>query len=610
MRVKMLLPFALLVGCHEGKTPPPWGTPITGGTMLITRTGSHAIVADPDRDRILAVDLATREVTAEIALDAGDQPGRLVEDGAGRIHVALRGGGSVLTMNVAGEITGRRYACAEPRGIAWDQATDNLYVACATGELVTFAAAGGEAIRGIQIERDLRDVIVQGDQLVLTKFKTAEVLTVDKDGNVLSRVAPPIVQRFGGFGGGGFPDAQSGDGAPPPSEPGGLVNAIAAVAWRTVALPDGRIVMSHQRQIQDKLEAKQTGGYGAGCGGPVEAAVTVITPGQAPVALLPIAQAALPVDIAVSQSGDKIAVVTAGNKNVRVQSTSFAMSSRDQNDCRPPDMPDDPDDDMDDGDDDDDTDESVDEGGAPTSAAFTPTGDLIVYYPEKPMLEIHRGGTVTQTPEIVMLTGLPGIDAGRHVFHKQTPTGLACASCHPEGREDGLVWDFAEFGKRRTQNLSGDILSRAPYHWTGDEASLPTLMDDVFGVRMAGGTLSERQRRSLGPWLNRLPAPSPAYAADVTQVERGKELFVSSGCAGCHNGSILTNNSIVDVGTGGAFKVPSLMGIGARAPFLHDGCAKTLTDRFTTCGNSALHGATQNLTATQIADLVSYLETL
>ena len=610
MRLKLILPLALLVGCNEGKTPPPWGVPVTGGTMMINQAGTHAVIADPDRDRIIAVDLATKEVTFEMKLTAGDQPGRVIEDGAGRFHTALRGGGAVLTFSLQGEMLNRRDACAEPRGLVWDQAADTIHVACATGELVTFQAAGGDATRVIRLERDLRDVIVQGDKLVVTKFRTSEVLTVDAAGTIVGRVVPPTVQRFGGFGG-GFPE--SGDGKVSPSEPGGLVNAVPAVAWRTVALPDGRIVISHQRQVQDKLGTEQEeGGYGTGCGSPVEAAITVISPGQPPVAALPIAQGALPVDIAVTKSGDKIAVLTAGNRNIRVQQTSFALSSRDMNDCRPPDFPDDPkDDDMDD-DTDEDSDEDVDEGGTPTALAFTPSGDLVVYYPQKPMLEIHRGGTQTLAPEVVALPGTPGVDAGRSVFHKQTAIGLACASCHPEGREDGLVWDFVELGKRRTQNLSGDILARAPYHWGGDMSSLPTLMDDVFAVRMAGGVLTERQKRSLGPWLDRLPAPAPAYVAPLDSIERGKALFDSpeTGCVSCHSGVLLSNNTLVDVGTGGKFKVPSLRGIGARAPFMHDGCAKTLTDRFTVCGNSTSHGLTQTMGPEQIADLVAYLETL
>ena len=597
MHAKWILPFALLVGCHEGKTPPPWGKPISGGTMLVTRTGSHAVIADPDRDRLLSVNLSTQLVTAEIPLTAGDEPGRLVEDGAGRIHVALRGGGDVMAINTAGEVLDRRYVCGEPRGLSWDAASDSVHVACATGELVSLPAQGGNATRVLQLERDLRDVIVQGSNLVVTKFRTAEVLTIDAAGTVVARQLPPTVQRFGGFG--GFPSDGGSTGAP---EQSGLVDAIPAVAWRTVALPDGRLLVSHQRQVMNKLGTKQEdGGYGTGCGAPVEAAVTIVAPGQPPIAAMPIAQGALPVDIALSPNGDRVAVLTAGNRNVRVQSTSTVLASEDMTDCRPPDFPDDPED----------TDEDVDEDGAPTSVAFTPSGDLVVYYPEKPMLEVHRGGHVSFAPEVVDLPGLAGSDAGRAVFHEQTAVGLACASCHPEGREDGLVWDFVEFGKRRTQSLAGHILERAPYHWSGDMSSLPTLMDDVFAVRMSGGELSERQKRSLGPWLDRLPPPAPAAVA-IEAAERGRQIFESPevGCAACHNGPLYTNNILVDVGTGGNFKVPSLLGIGARAPFMHDGCAKTLTDRFTVCGNSALHGNTSHLTAAQVADLVAYLETL
>jgi cytochrome c peroxidase len=72
----------------------------------------------------------------------------------------------------------------------------------------------------------------------------------------------------------------------------------------------------------------------------------------------------------------------------------------------------------------------------------------------------------------------------------------------------------------------------------------------------------------------------------------------------------LTTNALVDVGTRGTFKVPSLVGVGARAPFLHDGCAITLTDRFGSCGGGETHGHTAHLTAAQLADLVAYLESL
>jgi cytochrome c peroxidase len=87
-------------------------------------------------------------------------------------------------------------------------------------------------------------------------------------------------------------------------------------------------------------------------------------------------------------------------------------------------------------------------------------------------------------------------------------------------------------------------------------------------------------------------------------------LFTQRGCANCHSGPELTNNETRDVGTGGAFQVPSLVGVSWRAPFLHNGCAKTLKDRFDgSCGGDK-HGDITGLTSAQISDLSAYLESL
>jgi len=57
--------------------------------------------------------------------------------------------------------------------------------------------------------------------------------------------------------------------------------------------------------------------------------------------------------------------------------------------------------------------------------------------------------------------------------------------------------------------------------------------------------------------------------------------------------------------------VPSLVGLANHAPFMHTGCAKTLADRFApACGGGDLHGVTSGLAASEIADLVTYLQTL
>jgi mono/diheme cytochrome c family protein len=209
-------------------------------------------------------------------------------------------------------------------------------------------------------------------------------------------------------------------------------------------------------------------------------------------------------------------------------------------------------------------------------------------------------------------------DTAHDMFHTP-PSGfgsIACASCHPEGSEDGRVWVFDAVGPRRTQTVAmGGVLSQtAPFHWSGDLHNLSALMSEVFSGRMGGGPVGERRARLMLKWLDTLPAPQASVPADMGAVDRGKALFHDEkvACSKCHGGGTLTNNRSENVGTGAQFQVPSLIGIASRAPFMHDGCAATLRERFDkpSCGGGDMHGVTSQLTEAQIDDLIAYLETL
>ena len=104
---------------------------ISGGTLLATRDGTRAIAADSERDSVYVVNLKTHALDFAVALSAGDEPGRLTEDGAGRIHVALRSGGALATLDPSktssctptprerarpDTLSSRRGAPAAPRG--------------------------------------------------------------------------------------------------------------------------------------------------------------------------------------------------------------------------------------------------------------------------------------------------------------------------------------------------------------------------------------------------------------------------------------------------------------------------------------------------------------
>jgi mono/diheme cytochrome c family protein len=213
---------------------------------------------------------------------------------------------------------------------------------------------------------------------------------------------------------------------------------------------------------------------------------------------------------------------------------------------------------------------------------------------------------------VIELGGESVRDTGHDLFHRDAGAGVACATCHAEGAEDGHVWNFTRLGLRRTQSLQVGLEGTAPFHWAGDESDLKHLMSDVFVGRMGGVHQSDARVSALTRWLFALQPPAAPLTADATAVERGQALFQSPevACSSCHSGDKLTNNRTVDVGTGEPLQVPSLRGIAYRAPFMHNGCALTLRDRFSpSCGGTA-HGNTVDLQAGQVDDLVAYLRTL
>jgi mono/diheme cytochrome c family protein len=562
---------------------------ISGGTLLTLADGKTAVASDPDRDRVYVVDLeGTLKVRATVLLSAGDEPGRVIEDGAKRVHVALRGGGAVVTIDPAtGTLGERRAVCAAPRGIAYQATGDLLHVACASGELVSLPAAGGAITRTLKIERDLRDVVVSvNDGLLVSTFRRADIIEVTKDGVLGRRMKP------------GSGMAMSFVSGPRHMSP--------SVAWRMVPLADaaGSVVMLHQTGVDSEV-IPAGGGYGGikGCSAIVEAGVSILTPGGEPPALASgFDFVSLAVDVAVSPDKSRFALAVPANA-----STPFATVVT----------------------------------GNMTSAASTPVGqgpvmpgctslsglpmgsppqeevvavsfmtDTIVLAQTRDPAMLWR----SDTGERVALSLEARADTGHQLFHANAGGGLACASCHPEGGEDGRTWTFACMGARRTQSIRGGIRDTAPFHWAGDETDFSKLMDDVFVQRMSGPQLMPTFKDALANWIETIPALPKTAGLDAAAVARGKAVFEDAkvACSSCHAGGLMTNNVTVEVGTGLPLQVPSLRGLSWRAPFMHDGCAARLGDRFSiaACGGGDKHGVTSHLMPTQIADLTTYLESL
>jgi hypothetical protein len=582
----LMLAAPLVHGCQSSDpalpvTNPP---PVTGGTLTITPDGL-AVAADPDRDVVWLVDLGS-SATSSVALAAGDQPGRVVVDAAGSAHVVLRGAGAVARIDPRrGVLLDRRGVCPAPRGLAYDGAADAIHVACAGGELVTLPAAGGQAVRSLRLDPDLRDVIVAGDQLFVSRFRSAELLVVSPAGQLVGRQKP--LPR-------GDPSLANG---------GTTTVAVPTVAWRTTQLPGGGVAMVHELATSSVV-GTNAGAYAwsGPCSGPVVASTLTFFGGSGervddrPMPVLP---PVLPVDVAADDQ-DNLAVVSAGDDTV-----SF---------LGPP---------------------ATIEASASADGCATLAGATAVSLTAQPVaVASWQGRWFVQTRDVAQILEIGGVSSGQPtvastidlgapaiespgsaIFHTSW-TGMACASCHPEGGEDGHTWLFDTAGPRRTQSLSGGVMHRAPFHWRGELPDFQSLVDDVLVGRMGGNSPSTIDVAAFSRWLDRLPAPAASPTGTPAQIEHGKQLFQDSavGCASCHSGPYLTNDQIAYVGTGTTFQVPSLVGISAVAPFFHDGCAATLQDRFdptkAACNGGDLHGHTSQLGAQDVNDLIAYLETL
>jgi mono/diheme cytochrome c family protein len=242
--------------------------------------------------------------------------------------------------------------------------------------------------------------------------------------------------------------------------------------------------------------------------------------------------------------------------------------------------------------------------GQPVAVAFDAASKYIVQSREPATLEFEGGASVSLSTE-------SHADTGHQMFHMDSGIGISCSSCHPEGGEDGHVWHFPE-GLRRTLPLQGGVLERAPFHWDGTLGDMNALVTEVMVKRMSVSTPpDDAQVAGLGSFLEQLPEPAPAEGLDPAAVRRGEALFrrADVACATCHSGSQYTNNLLQDVGTGGQFVTPSLLGVGLRNALFHDGCAKSVADRFGACGGTA-HGNPDLLSSDDKADVIAFLRSL
>ncbi|HEY4116833.1 MAG TPA: hypothetical protein VGM56_03205, partial [Byssovorax sp.] len=251
---------------------------------------------------------------------------------------------------------------------------------------------------------------------------------------------------------------------------------------------------------------------------------------------------------------------------------------------------------------------------------------------------------------------------GRRIFLDAadgvTSGGMACAGCHPEGRDDAHVWAELPEGPetkqpifvgmsgnvdgddrvvahvgyaRQTPMLAGRVAAEGPYGWHAQNDTLAARAVEGMGLHRwfppPGVPYLDQARKvraeALAEFLRSGLAPPPRDAHPPTPAEaRGKELFSSPevGCSGCHVPETDYTNRVAvplperDPPDGyaydpnEAFKTPSLSFVGGTAPYYHDGSARSLEDLVR--DDDDRMGKTKQLSEPDRAALVAFLRTL
>jgi hypothetical protein len=241
---------------------------------------------------------------------------------------------------------------------------------------------------------------------------------------------------------------------------------------------------------------------------------------------------------------------------------------------------------------------------------------------------------------------------------------VACAGCHPEGRDDGHVWqeqpnEFdpdnkkpgaltaapirngsiwdGEHGKvlhrgypRQTPMLAGRVAARGPWGWHGKQQIIEQRIITGFTIHGGGGGWGTPAKKlvqraeELAAFLRQGLVTPPKEPRRLSAVEeRGRELF-SAGetrCATCHfPATDYTDRGLVSLGIPPVlptfidepkqrlYKTPSLLFVAGTAPYFHDGRFATLEELIEK--NRDHMGRTSQLSPDDRAALVAFLRTI
>lgn len=584
-----------------------------GSSMAQSPDGSLLYVADTDTDSVEVVDLSTFRVVSRHAV--GDGPEQIVVAPDGKLYVSLRYEGTVAALAPRTlRVDSRTRAGVEPWGLALAPDGARLFVSSAQSKTLTAidtatmraawsAALPDDEPRGVAVAPD-------GQKAYVVHLRAPRVSVVDLASGRLDAQIPlpggsaPAARGFRGRrffeGSNGFSDVAM----PQFVASNGLSGVPNRILTAVVSTDGKRLFVPFDLKAGggEIPVGQRTGSYGAGVSAPIVAGLASIPiDGSDDAPTLTVASNLIdPADARLDPSGRSLLVTGAGP-----HASIFDVSG-----ARPT------------------SERAVHTEYAEAIAqvgrevvAFDPVSFQVRKY------DPNRFGEAIATLQVSDDPFPADLAAGRRFFHLRSAqvseSSLACQSCHPDGRQDGIVWNI-DLGPRQTPILAGHLADTAPYHWLGSAATIDASIRETI-ARLGGGGLGDGDIASLTKFLveglHDVPNPHDGRALDAVE-RRGQTLFASAelGCAGCHvpdhgftDGRQRVLGQGPEAGESAAlrrFDTPSLRDLRAGAPYLHDGSAPDLESVLVAFNHDDRMGRSHQLSSRDMRALVSYLETL
>lgn len=577
-----MTPIPLILTPITSPEPLPGLPPLTDSqsSKSLAMSGQTLVTVNSDSDSVTLVDTATRSVITEITVGDDPRTVAITSDGTQAL-ITLRGDNALAVVDIdSHQLTAVHPVCHMPYGVVTDG--QRAFVSCfADDQIAILDLDTGAIVRRLNVADSPTGLALSQGWLLITHFYTGHVtlanvlrtpfvlgsVNVEPDGNLARAIvlSPDGTRAY-------IPQTRTGL---------ALISLQYQQDWFPVISAMDIATMTGNRN--DRLTVSQVGQYAAN----------------------------MPFDVAFSEDGSTLYSVLSGNDlTVAIDLDARAVVAR------------------------------IPVGANPRGVLLDGATAYVLNALDGTLSVIDTSTyTVTSAVTVTDIPLDPQLLQGKVLFHRATAPimsddAVSCAMCHFDGGMDRRTWINFRSGPRNTPTLAG-AAALPPYNWAGDMSELHDTIEDQIRYVMLGEGLIDgvfdatvdhldagrsaqldalvAYVRSLEPWS------SPYRNPDGTLTEaaqRGMELFMSGspGCS-CHAPPLYTDlqqhnipGVVFSLEVLEDFDTPTLQGLWATAPYMHDGVAQTLEELLTR--TDPVHSVADGLTDQQVQDLIAFLLSL